>query len=383
MSKQFTMATVLRRTPFKALKWFLPSVELHMGFDWEKMRACDLPKVLAAYELVPEEQKAKVEETVREISTLANIDGIAALRVAAKLCHVSYWDVAFKANSSAYLQAIYAWSMHRDVFEKAKEIMRTNRSVFTRKRTGLPIGEAPFSDGKILELKHALQAFLVEKDNCGKVCTVDVVERENGKFSIIAYPDGHAVPKLYHDEEENLRPRMDVSVFEILFGVDTGAGTLELSTHLSKGLKQELEDLFIRTMYGIEPPPVSIPTYNLEILKNPRLVLATEPKDCLTAEVSYLNLKWPGIKSTSSFGANEHGTFVRPIAHLLGCEPKELEGATVRSGKIRFHFHRMPGRRAGSLCAEFTSPENLVIRCRDLQRVETMQYYLKKWGVIQ
>ncbi len=54
MTRQFTMTTVLRRTPFKALKWFLPSVELDMGFDWEKMRACDLPKVLAAYEQVPE-----------------------------------------------------------------------------------------------------------------------------------------------------------------------------------------------------------------------------------------------------------------------------------------------------------------------------------------
>ena len=122
MTKEFTMTTVLRRTPFKALKWFLPSVELDMGFDWEKLRACDLPKVLDAYEQVPEEQKTKAEVTVREIALLANIDGVAALREAAKLCHVSYWDVAFKANSSAYLQAIYAWSVHREIFEKAKEL---------------------------------------------------------------------------------------------------------------------------------------------------------------------------------------------------------------------------------------------------------------------
>ncbi len=320
---------------------------------------------------------------MREIALLANIDGIAALREAAKMCHVSYWDVAFKANSSAYLQAIYAWSMHRDVFEKAKEILRTNRSVFTRKRTGLPIGEAPFSEEKIRELKHALQSFLLEKDHCGKVCTVDVVERDNGKFSVVAYPDGHAVPKLYHDEEENLRPRMDVSVFEILFGVDTEAGTLELSTHLAKGLKQELEDLFIRTVYGIEPPPIEVPKYDLQLLKNPKLVLITETRHCLSAEVSYLNVKFPGIKSTSAFGADDEGTFVRPIAHLLGREPQELVDATVRNAKIRFHFHPMPGRRAGTLCAEFTSPSNLVIRCRDLQRVEIMLYYLKKWGVAQ
>ena len=261
--------------------------------------------------------------------------------------------------------------------------MQTNRLVFSRKRTGLPIGEVPFTGEKIRELKYALQSFLLEKDNCGKVCTVDMVERGNGKYSILAYPDGHAVPKLYHDEEENLRPRMDQSVFEILFCVDTQEGTLELSTHLGKGFKLELEDLFIRTMYGIEPPAIITPKYNLEILKNPGLVLVTELQHCLTAEVSFLNVKWPGIKSTSSFGSNDEGNFVRPIAHLLGREPQELKDAIVRSAKIRFHFHPMFGRRAGTLCAEFTSSTNLVIRCKDMLRVEIMQYYLKKWGIVQ
>lgn len=126
-----------------------------------------------------------------------------------------------------------------------------------------------------------------------------------------------------------------------------------------------------------------MPLYNLQLLKNPKLVLVTEPQHGVTAEVSFLNIKWPSIKSISSFGANDEGNFVRPIKHLLGREPEELEDAIVRSGKVRFHFHPMPGRRAGSLCAEFTSSVNLVIRCKDSQRVEIMRHYLKKWGIVQ
>ncbi len=381
MIRQFTMTTLLRRTPFKALRWFLPSVGLDMGFDWDKMRACDLPKVLAAYEQIPDANKEKAEITVQEIIQLADIDGVAALKEAAKICGVSYWELAFKVHSSAYLQAIYAWSEHRNVFEKAKELLRTNRAVATRKRIGLPVGVAPFSEEKIQRLQFQLQNFLQEKDKCGKVCTVDVIERDMGKFCIIAYPDGHAVPKLYHDDEAKLRPRMDVSVFEILFGIDTVAGTLELSTHLPKRLKQDLEDLFIRTLYEIEPPPVMLPTYNLQMLKDPKLVLATEAKDNLKAEVCFLSIKWPGIKAASTFTAYQDGTFVKSIAYLLGHTPHDLKDGTVLHAKIRFHFHPQPGRRAGTLCIDFTSENNMVIGCKDSLRVGIMERYLKEWRI--
>ncbi len=304
------------------------------------------------------------------------------MREAVKLCNVVYWDVIFKQNPSAYLQAVWAWTAHRDVFERAKKLIQVNHSPYSRKRSGLPIGDVSFSDDKLGALKRAIQSFFLDKQDRGKVCTVEAFEKGNGKHCIFAYPDDRPVPKLYHDAKEELRPRVDTSVFSVLFLLDTAQGTLELSAKLSKPLREELENLFIRTIYGIEPPPVFEPTYNLDLLKNPKLVLATEPCDCLAAEVSFLTVKWLEIDSTSSFGSGRKGNFVRPIKHLLGYTPQELKASSVRNAIIRFHFHPKPDRKAGILCAEFTSPTNLVIRCKDLQRVETMQYYLKKWGMI-
>jgi len=126
MSKTFSMATVLRRTPFKMLHWFLPSVGIDLDVDWEKLRTCDLPRIIAAYEQCPADQKAKAEETVKGIVVLANKKGVEALRKAAQTCGLNYWARMFGDDASPYLQAIWAWSEHPDMFDMAKEILNAD-----------------------------------------------------------------------------------------------------------------------------------------------------------------------------------------------------------------------------------------------------------------
>jgi len=121
MPKEFSMTTVLRRTPFKMLHWFLPSVGIDLDVDWEKLHAYDLPAVIAAYEQFPDDQKAKAEETVKGIAVLANKKGVEAMRQAAITCNLGYWDTMFPPDASPYLQAIWAWNEHPDMFEMAKK----------------------------------------------------------------------------------------------------------------------------------------------------------------------------------------------------------------------------------------------------------------------
>ena len=380
MTRHFTMATVLRRTPYKMLRWFLPGLGLDLGFDWPNLRAYEVPKVILAYETVPLEERGQIEEKIQDVFLLADQEGIAALREAARLDKIGYWDTVFLPNASAYLQAIWAWTQYRGTFEKAKKLLLANRAVYAKKRTGIPVGLPPFTDEKLAELKENLQMFFSEKQKNAVVCTVEAIQREEGRISVFAYADDIERPILQHDERQNLLPCMIRPVFETVFSVDGGEGTLSVSAKTS--IREELEDLFIRTMYAVEPPPVALPKYNLQILKNPQLVLATEAKDCVMAEVCFLSVKWPGIRSASTFTAYREGSFVRPISHMLGREPRDLKDATVVHAKIRFHFLPQPGRRAGALCVEFISENNMVIRCKDLLRVEIMEHYLKTWGII-
>jgi len=126
MSKEFSMASVLRKTPFKMLHWFLPSVGIDLDVDWEKLHAYDLPGIITAYEQCPDNQKAKAEEIVKGIVVLANKKGVDALRKAAQTCGLDYWAVMFRDDASPYLQAIWAWSEHPKMFEMAREFLNTD-----------------------------------------------------------------------------------------------------------------------------------------------------------------------------------------------------------------------------------------------------------------
>jgi hypothetical protein len=254
--------------------------------------------------------------------------------------------------------------------------------IYFRKRAGIPVGSPPITESKLDELKSALQTFFVEKQARGNICSVEILERGNGQYSIWAYPDDHPIPYLEHDQNATLIPSMVTPVFEIIFDIDSVAGTLSVSAKLSKEIKEELEVLFIRTIYNIEPPQLNSPKYDIQKLKDQNFVLATDAEDFVTAEISRLNLEWHNILSLSSFTSKKDGDIFCTINHLLIKEKRSLVDATVRQATIRFHFLQQQGRRAGVVCTEI-SPRNIVIRCKDSVRTEVMLKYIKKWGIEQ
>lgn len=382
MSRKFTMATVLRRTPYKALRWFLPNVLVDLPFDWQKLRACDVDKVITAYDELPAHRKDGIEIIVQEITSLASIEGVAALNEAARICKISYWDVAFRANSSTYLKAIYAWSMHREMFETARTLLQVSRPAYGRRRTGLPIGVTPFADDKLGLLKWALQKFFFEKEKRGQVCTVEAFDRGDGKFSIFAYPDDHEIPKLYHNEQEELLPRMDKSVFEVFFAVDTNAGTLELAAQLPKLLKEELEDLFIRTLYGIEPPPILKPVYIIDPMKYPDFPMPTDPADRVRVETAMMSLKWTFCKRATDFFVERGDNIHESVACYRSRKELTLVDAALKRIRLRFFFEPRQDRRAGMVTAEIcAATSNCIIKCKDSSKVETILRCLDGWGI--
>ena len=382
MSRQFSMTTVLRRTPYKALRWFLPKVVGELDFDWENLRACDVGEVIKAFEQLPPERKEPIEATVREIVSLANIEGVAALNEAAKLCKIFYWEVAFKAYSSTYLQAIYAWSSHRNVFDTAKKIVQMNRPICGQRRTGLPTGTASFTEEKLTELKSAIQSFFLEKENRGEVCTVEMFERDNGKFNILAYPDDHVRPKLFHNEQQVLLPKIEKSVFEVLFAVDTKEGTLETAAKLSKSRKEELETLFIRTMYGIEPPPMGGTVYEIDAMKSPDFPMPTDPVDCVRVEIAMMSIKWDFHERATAFAVKQRDSIHESVACYLSRKELALDKAELQRIRLRFYFGPHPNRRAGMVTAEIcTSSSNCMINCKDSSKVDVIHKCLRNWGV--
>ena len=280
-------------------------------------------------------------------------------------------------GTAPYLKAIWTWTAHREVFEKAKKLLQVNRLAYFRKREGLPIGEPPLNEERLTLLKERLQSFFKEKKCGGEQCVIETFDRGEGRFCVVAYPDDLPVPYLENKHDE-LIPVMVNPVFEVVFEIDSNAGTLAVSAKFGNAVKEELENLFIRTVYGIEPPPLEKLTYNLEPFKNQRIRLVTEAADAVGVEISSVGIKWEGSKSVMYFYNTVDQTVYDAINELLRREKRTLEGAEVRRAVLKFHFYQRKGRRAGILCAEMT-PTGVHFGSKDTNRTEVMQKYLTKW----
>jgi hypothetical protein len=104
-------------------------------------------------------------------------------------------------------------------------------------------------------------------------------------------------------------------------------------------------------------------------------------EDAVTAEISFMSLKWADLKSAHTFTACRDGNVFDSLSHLLLEEKRNLNDAELRKVTIRFQFLPMKGRRAGVLCAEIT-PTNLSVKCKDTERRDIIFKYLKKWEVL-
>lgn len=380
MSRKFSMDTVLRRTPFKVLRWFLPRVGIDLGFDWEKMHTYDLPKVITAYGQVSEEQKAEAEKIVREIFQLADSQGVNALREAARLDKIVYWDTIFQPNASAYLQAIWAWTQYREMFDKASKLLQANRSVYARKRTGLPVKAQPVTDEMLKDLKTQLQEFYERKHGGAVVCTVEAIDREDGRCCVFAYVDDVEKPILQHDELANLVGVMVKPVFEIAFEVNGAEGTLAVSA--KPALREELEDLFIETAYGIDPPPAEKIVYDIEKLKYRQFQYVTDPEDCVRVEPSMMKIKWDFLRRATEFNVERGDDIHDSVKCYMSRKEISLDQSTLKRIRLRFFFGPRSDRRAGMISVEIgETASSCIINCKDQSKINIVYKCLQRWGI--
>ncbi|MGL6197115.1 MAG: hypothetical protein ACRC2T_20080, partial [Thermoguttaceae bacterium] len=218
------MDTFLRQTPFKMLHWLLPRMGVNLAVDWTKLHAYDLGKIRAEYHTQPDDIKLQAEATAREIAALADQQGIAAMKEAAEIYNDKVFLHYIKSYPNKYMLAVVAWSQHQRIYEKAKTLLELNRTSFGKKRTGLPLVSPEFSDEKLDTLKHNLQEYFLSKQNRGKVCTVELLERSVGVFTVFAYCDDYERATLYHNEQELLLAKLETPVFELVFSLDANEG---------------------------------------------------------------------------------------------------------------------------------------------------------------
>jgi len=227
MSHHFSMATVFRMTPYHVLGRFFIKLGLNMPLDWEKIS--DVQPIQTAYRSLPPEDRERTENILKRITTLTCKEGYRALNEAAKLCDLPKWEAGHRKTATLYQKVIWTWMLHPEIVEKALTLLELDKIIYSRKRYGLPEGDITVTDETLQSLKRNLQALFMEHENRGRVCTVEVVERGSGRYCFFAYPDDFPESVQQHDDEERLVGKTECNTFEIVFGLDTAEGTLELA----------------------------------------------------------------------------------------------------------------------------------------------------------
>ncbi len=382
MSHHFSMATVFRMTPYQVLGRFFIKLGLNLPLDWEKVE--DMQPVQKAYQMLPPEDRERSENILKRITALACKEGYRALNEAAKLCDFPKWEITHRKTATMYQKVIWTWMLYPEIVEKALTLLELDKIVYARKRYGLPVGDVDVTDEMLKSLKTNLQTLFMEHEERGRVCTVEVVERGSGKYCFFAYPDDYPESVQQHDDDERLIGKTECNTFEIVFGLNTEEGTLELAAKandVGQKMKGLLEETFIRTVYGIEPPPYIQPRFVIDMLKNERFPLATDPEDCVRAEISMFQIKWNYRDRSTRLGVQPGDSIHDSISCYESRKEVSRHKAEFLRVRIRFFFGPKPDRRAGMITVEIAVPGTCDIGSHDPVKIEIVHKYLRRWGI--
>jgi hypothetical protein len=155
-----------------------------------------------------------------------------------------------------------------------------------------------------------------------------------------------------------------------------------MAAKLGKSLKENLEDIFIRTMYGIEPPLTDGTIYAIDAMKYPYFSMPTDSVDCVHIEISMMSIKWDFQKRATIFGVERGDNIHESVACYMSREELTLEKAKLQRIRLRFFFGPRPDRRAGMVTAEICeSSSNCTINCKDTSKVDVIHKCFRNWGV--
>lgn len=137
-----------------------------------------------------------------------------------------------------------------------------------------------------------------------------------GTDYFFAHPDDFVQNVTAHVDDGRLAPRAYRRTFAIVFAFHSGDGTLELFARVPAKLKPRIEEIFARTMVGVEIEDWNPDSYDLDRLKNRSFALATDPENCIRARVRRLRLSFK----------NSH--------RRLPLEPTRLDPPTTSTGIV-------------------------------------------------
>lgn len=383
MSRQYSVATVLRMTPKTLLAECFRSLGHHELDDmWPSLKKQDVEPIRIFMARLTAEQSAELEGVLRNVWELACDSGIQALTVAREFVGSFQHREWFPEKLCPYGKAIWVWLHDRRTFEKALVFHQVDRMRLWRKRQDLPRVEPDTSIAALEKLRDQVSA-LLRPQGRGKQCSIDV-ERIKGKIGFLVHPDDYVTSIASHDNKGRLSPAKIRPTMGIAFWFDPVEGVLETYARLPKDMKERLEAIFANTILHhalalYEPDPV----YDLNRFKDPSFHLTTDPADGVHVRIRRMQLTAcnGGRRLLIEVDDDPDDSIPKALAECVNLECMPLSTWNVTMVTACFIFLPRGERKAGQQSCDICYPRSCTLRDARPERVELIQKYLREWKI--
>ncbi|OFV80882.1 MAG: hypothetical protein A2W26_13805 [Acidobacteria bacterium RBG_16_64_8] len=238
-------------------------------------------------------QRTDVDQDLQDIYELADEEGMRLLYEEARFRGEDLTGILTELEGP-YDAAMWAL-LHRE--ELFADILRfrgadTLNSRYWRRRRGIPEAHPDTSRAALSLLSTSITSYLLQKEGRGHHCHVEWVRRSTG-FLFIAYPEDYGQTMLEYDEDKLVRRKYRPAT-DLLFFFSSDRSTLEVFCQGTKDRVRDLQEIFARSILGIElgPDAGAEKAYRLNLLKEESFSFVFDP----TSGLEGIEVKWVTLR---------------------------------------------------------------------------------------
>ena len=389
MANDYAPKQFLRQAENGLLEQYFAQRKEQVDVPWDELPETDSDTIYEAWQQLPEASVIGIDEDFRNIAQLASGEGIRTL-IEEGHFHKVELAPSLDARDGFVNKAFWVFLNQRRVFDVALILDRSDHlnGRYWRMRKDMPKKAPDLSPDAIDELARSLSAYYREKQGRGRHCHVDKYLRADRKHYFFAYPQDYADTFIGYDDKGAFERKRQNPAFEVIFVYDPIDGELDLFAQGGKDIKQDLQEVFARTILheDLGQEDKTSQPYELNGLKKRDFAFPTDPADRI-AEVRVKALRLSVIGN----GGRQLSFEVPPkgptreihdfIENALDAEQLPMAMVNVKSAAIQVRFDTSggPGRQTKTVSFRVSHPDSCNLK--DSPEELLVKQYLKRWEI--
>ena len=274
MARHYTTREFFRQMPNALLSRYFSAHQALAEMDFSTLRDGGPDELFAAWLLLPEDQRNRMDAECKEIFSLSCEQGWCAIRDEANF-HLGGEPVQFNAFmeelSSLPGHAERAMATFLDYgkyWQGATMFFHADSLSYWRKRKGFPKAEASVHEDGRQELANRIRDYFRRTEGRGKNCVVEAYRRGELDY-FFAYPEDYSQQSMEWVNGDFAR-RPHNPAFEVVYVYNQNAGTLDLNFRGSPKAIEPLQGMFAEAILKLKempPDPKDERVYDLNMLR--------------------------------------------------------------------------------------------------------------------